>query len=139
LSDFLSTVRDFFAMEASLDTYDESTGEDSLHIVKEAPISFFTSYNVPKTSPFIQKLNLAIIYAIEFGIVKSANVEMMNLLEMKRIARYNKIMKVKKEDQKITVDHLRNVFTFYFYCVVACCCTFLTEIFIHRLMKLNRN
>jgi hypothetical protein len=137
--DFLSTVRDFFAIEASLEAYDESTGEDLIHILKEAPISFFISYNVPKTSPFIQKLNLAIIYAIEFGIVKNAHVEMMDLLKMKRIARYNKIMKVKKEDQKITVDHLRNVFTFYFYCVVACCCTFLTEIFIPRLMKLNRN
>lgn len=132
-------MRDIFAIEKSLNFYDKSTGDDLIHIIQESPISFFASYNVPKSSPFIAKLNLAIIYAREFGIVVRANSNMLHLLEMKRFERFKKIMKARKEEQPITVDHLRNVVKFFFFCVAICCCTFLTEIFVHMLMMLKRN
>ena len=136
---FLFTVRDIFAIENSLNFYDKMTGDDLIHIVKESPISFYATYNVPKSSPFIQKLNLAIVYAREFGIIECANSKMLHLLEMKRFERFKKIMKARKEEQPISVDHLKNVLKFFLICCCICCCTFLTEIFVHKLMMLKRN
>jgi hypothetical protein len=90
---------------------------------------------VPKSSPFIAALNIAIIRAREFGFIEHANLKVSTLVEMKRINRYKKSFKPLEKNQKITLEHLVDVFKFFLACFVICFLTFLAEVSFNAIKK----
>lgn len=122
-------------MEAAAYFFDENTGEDTIHVIKEIPISFIVSYVVPKTSPFISKLNRALIYATEFGIYERTRKKMNDYLQLVRIRRFKVLSSTTAENQKIKLHHLEHVFFFFWICISICCFTFLIEKVTERLYR----
>lgn len=129
------TVREGFTMEAAAKFFDPNTGEDTIHVIKESPISFIFSYVVPKTSPFIAQLNRALNYAREFGIYERTRKKMDDYLQLVRIRRFKVLSSHAPENQKIKLHHLEHVFFFYLICLSICCFTFLIEITAGRLYR----
>lgn len=118
-------------MEAAANFYDEKTGDDLIHVVKETPISFLTSYNVPKTSPFISTLNNLLIAVKEFGFFEKTNLNILNYLNLKRIQRFKKALKIRYDNRRITLVHLGNVFKFFLSLIFISFITFLMELVVH--------
>lgn len=114
-------------MEAAAKIYDETTGDDIIHVIKESPISFLTSYIVPKTSPFIFKLNKALIYAREFGILERSNKKIEAFLQLQRVSRFKRITANRLKEPKIEIHHMKNVFLFYLTCILVCFLVFSIE------------
>lgn len=115
--------------------YDNATGDDILHVVNEPPISFFITYIVPKSSPFIHTLNFAISQAKEFGFVKLALAQFKDFLEVKRMKRMMNISKTFEGPSSITMANIKDVFIFYIVCISACFIVFLIEVLFGYLQK----
>lgn len=127
-------MRETFTMEAAAKFYDPKTGEDIIHVIKESPISFLTSYVVPKTSPFVSKLNKLIIYSRECGIFERTSQNLKNYLQMRRVKRFIDFSSSGRvEEKKITLVHMKNVFLYYLVCVSVCCVAFLYEVLYAKL------
>jgi hypothetical protein len=122
-------------MEATAKFHDPNTGEDILNVIKEVPISFLTSYIVPKTSPFIPKLNKALVFARESGLFHLAVKNVKTYLQVKRVRRFTAIQASRSEDKKIKFHHLRDVFLFFLTCSSVSCGVFLIEILNGRLTQ----
>lgn len=121
-------------MQTSSTSYDNVTGEDIYWIVRESPISFFLTYIVPKSSPFIRPLNRAISDWKEYGFGKYVQLQISAEIEHQQAKRL--IRKQSRETQAISLCHLTNVFTFYIFCVIICCTTFLLELYAAKISKL---
>jgi hypothetical protein len=128
-------VREIFALEAISSYYNKFTGEDLIHVVNESPISFYISFIVPRSSPFLQQLNIAITRSREFGFIEHANLKVSTLVEMRRIDRYKKVIITYEKNQKIAIEHLVDVFKFFLLCIVICVSTFFAEILVHKKRK----
>ena len=89
-----------FALEIKSNFYNKSTVEELVRVVKESPISFFISYIVHRSSPFLQQLNIAVIRAREFGMIEHANLKVSTLMKMRRIDRYKKAIITYKKKPK---------------------------------------
>lgn len=124
------SVRDQYCTDIMNEHYDQTNGDDIFHIVNESPISFYLTYIVPKSSPFISTLNSALREAREMGFNSLATLKMNAHLELKRMKRYQKGFLSKKETQVITLAHFRNVFGFYAFCVFVCCVSFVIELLV---------
>lgn len=119
-------MREQFSLEMMNSVYDNETGEDIFHIVKESPISFYLTYIVPKSSPFISTLNRAVFESREFGFKTLALKKYNNFLQISKIKRYKNL--VSKKTTKINIGNMMNIFIFYAICCALSCTMFLAEI-----------
>lgn len=125
-------MRNQYAVDLINDDFNDD-GESIYHIVNESPISYFLTYIVPKSSPFIVTLNQAILQAREFGFLNFVNMKIKNYLDLNRVKRYMKKSMKAQPSSAITMGNIRNVFIFYLACITICCLVFLAEVFHKKL------
>lgn len=130
-------MRSQYAVDLVNVDFNNATGESLYHIVNESPISFFTTYIVPKSSPFIVTLNRAILSAREFGFLSFVNMKIRSHLDISRMKRYMKKSLTFKSTSAITMGHMRHIFTFYLVCISICCFVFILEI-LHKRISTRR-
>ncbi|CRL07718.1 CLUMA_CG020672, isoform A [Clunio marinus] len=106
-------MREEFVKELLNVEINNATGEDFCHIVKESPISFFLTYIVPKTSPFIRRLNRAIAEAKEFGFIEIAKKKTDAILKQRQAKRLKVLLKAVQNHPPISIENLKNVLIFY--------------------------
>lgn len=120
-------MREQYSLEIMNRIYDNETGNDIFQTVKESPISFYLTYIVPKSSPFISTLNIAMLEAREYGFKTLALKKYNMFLEISKIKRYKRFLK-RTSAEAITIGNIRNIFIFYAVCCALCCAIFLAEI-----------
>lgn len=109
------------------ENYDKQTGEDSFHLINESPVSFYLTYVVPKSSPFISVFNCAILEARDYGFSRLATKKTKTYEELSKMRRYKRLMD-SSGPKTLTLTHVRDIFIFYGICILICCITFLIEI-----------
>lgn len=117
--------------------YDAKTGKDWFHIVKERALYYQRSFMVPKTSPFRERMNECIFYAIEFGFYELGHVEG-NLLVLSGVYARTKAGFYKERTIIITFDHIWPIMVFLGLAYIIEIFVFLLEIFIYRYFKCKR-
>jgi hypothetical protein len=112
--------------------HDSQTNEDTVHIVPESPISFFTAYTVRRDSPFLAVYNELILRALETGfeIYGERALELNNYLG--HLRRY-KLAKPPLEVQKITLQNVRLLFQLWLAAMVAASVIFAVELVTKRM------
>jgi hypothetical protein len=120
-------------MSASFKFYDNKTGEDTIHLVEEIPITFLGTYIVPKSSPFISKFNKVIHISREAGIIQHAIESSLYRQSLKKIERYRKGLIKSKKLQVIRFEHVSDLMVFWGVCVVLCFIVFSLEVFLRRI------
>lgn len=122
-------VRDQYALDLMHESFNNSTGEDLLHIVKESPISFYLTFIARKSSPLLRTFNQAILAAKEFGFGRYITKQIHASNELKRIKRM-KVVNLKRVSchQAITMGHIRNILLFYAFCIIISCLVFAMEL-----------
>jgi hypothetical protein len=128
-------AREYFGMSAKIRFYDRETGEDTIHIVDETPISFYGTYIVPKSSPFISIFNKVIHIAHEAGLIRHAIKSSFYTQELQKIDRIKKRFIQHKKLQVIKIYHLRDVSLFWIICVILCLIVFVIEIIYCKILK----
>ncbi|CAO1436671.1 unnamed protein product [Diamesa hyperborea] len=112
-------ARHYFLIQARAKYYDHETGEDTLHIVEETPITFYSTFIVPKKSPFIKIFNTAIHLIRESGILEKALENALYEAELLRIERFKKGLIKDRKLQIITLQHFKHMFMFWVACLVV--------------------
>lgn len=132
-------ARHYFLIEARAKYYNHETGEDTLHIVEETPITFYSTFIVPKKSPFITVFNSAIHLIRESGFLEYAIGMALYDAELLRIERWKKGLIKDQKLQIITLQHIKHMFLFWVACLVFCTIVFLGEIIVYKFnaVKLN--
>lgn len=69
--------------------------------------------------------------------IEHANLKVSTLMEMRRIERYKKAIITHEKNQKITIEHLVDVFKFFLICVVLCVLTFFAEVMVYKIKKIK--
>ncbi|CAO1426657.1 unnamed protein product [Diamesa serratosioi] len=132
-------ARHYFGIEARAKYYDHETGEDTLHIVEEIPISFYSTFIVPKKSPFIKMFNSAIHLIRESGFLEHSIGNALYEAELLRIERWKKGLIKDQKLQIITVQHIKHVFIFWAACLVFCTIVLFGEIVLYNFNKNELN
>lgn len=117
--------------------FDEKTGKDWFHIVKERALYYQRSFMVPKTSPYRERMNECIFYAIEFGFYELGHVEG-NLLVLSGVYARTKSGFFKERTIIITFDHIWPIMGFLGLAYFLELFVFLLEIYFHRYFKCKR-
>lgn len=125
-------MREQFSLEMMNEVFDNETGEDLFHVVDESPVSYYLTYIVPKSSPFIRVLNMAVFEAREFGFKTLAWKKYKNFLERSKVKRYRNLFLKKNSGEAITIGNMMNIFIFYGICCGVCCAIFVVEICFKR-------
>lgn len=124
----LFLAREHFGRLVRIKFYDNQTGEDTIHLVEETPISFYTTFIVPKSSPFISAYNAVISQAHESGLINYLIKAAFYQAELKRIQRYRKGLIKNKKIQVIRAQQLTDLLYFFLICIIFCFIVFTLEI-----------
>lgn len=100
--------------------------------MEETPITFYSTFIVPKKSPFIKIFNTAIHLIRESGILKKALENAVYEAELLRIERFKKGLIKDKKLQIITLQHFKHMFMFWVACLVVCTIVLFGEIIVFK-------
>lgn len=125
---FLLLVRSEHALDINSYSYNNETGVDLYTVVNESPITFYLTYIVPKSSPFISTFNRAIRESGEFGFRSFVTMKINADIERNKRKRWRRNFQRFRRVQVITLSNTRDVFAFYCVCIAICCITFVIEI-----------
>ncbi|CAO1425338.1 unnamed protein product, partial [Diamesa tonsa] len=114
-------ARESFLIAARAKHYDHETGKDVIHMVDETPITFYSSFMVPKTSPFITVFNSAIYLIREAGFIEHSLKTNLYRIELQRLERYKKGLVINSKTKIIRLQHFSHLFYFWFICISICC------------------
>lgn len=128
-------AREYFGISAKIKYYDTETGEDTIHLVDEVPITFYGTYIVPKSSPFISKLNRVIHISREAGIIQHAIKSSIFQQSLLKIDRYRKGLIKSKKLQVIKIQHVTDLLMLWTVCIGFCFLAFLLELLVHKLKR----
>lgn len=96
--------------------------------VKESPISVYTSYIVPKSSPIISILNEAVDRAVEFGFRKFIQLKV-DADNERMLTRRSKTAFVAGTDSRvITLNLMRDIFALYAVGIGIATVAFIAEV-----------
>lgn len=135
----LLLVRHYFGFEARAKYYDLKTGEDTLHIVDESPITFYSTFIVPKKSPFITVFNSAIHLMRESGFLEHSIEIAVYEAELLRIERWKKGLIKDQKIHIITIQHIQHMFIFWASCLVVCGIVLFGEMIVNKFNEKKLN
>ena len=107
--------------------------------MEEAPITFYSTFIVPKKSPFIKVFNAALHLIRESGLLEHALEDALYEAELLRIERFKKGLIKDQKLQIITLQHIKHMFMFWVVCLVVCTIVLFGEIIVFKfnVYKLN--
>jgi len=117
------SVREHTAINLKMMFSDATTGDDIIHIVDETPISYYGTYIVPKSSPFIVSYNTVIQIAREAGLIDFALQSALYRLSLSRMNR-----QATSKRQVIKMKHAAHLFGFWFACIIIATIVFVYEL-----------
>ena len=121
------------------DLVDNITGDPLLHVIPESPIAFYTSFLVPKTSPFIDRFNQIIQFIKQSGFNKYSEDQAKFNAKMYYIKRAKSHQYTASNTAtKISIFHLSSLFTVWAYSISVSFIVFLIEIIIYNLTSYNK-
>lgn len=104
--------------------------------MEESPITFYSTFIVPKKSPFITVFNSAIHLIRESGFLEHSIKFALYEAEMLRIERWKKGLIKDQKLQIITVQHIKHVFIFWAACLLVCTIVLFGELIVFKFTQL---
>ena len=103
--------------------------------MEETPITFYSTFIVPKKSPFITVFNSAIHLIRESGFLEHSIEIALYDAELLRIERWKKGLIKDQKLQIIKIQHIKYVFMFWAACLIVCTIVLFGEIIVNKLNK----
>lgn len=115
--------------------FDKTTGKDLYHIVKEKPLHLHRSFIIPKTSPYVHRMNDILLRSVESGFVGLATNEGSFELYKKYIIRTKAGFGELSRNVVIKMEHFKPLVVLFGCCLGFSSIIFILEIFYFNIKK----
>lgn len=125
---FTMLMRRNFVNYFKANFFNNETGRDLFHIVPDSPVTYHSSFIVPKKSPYTVKFNEGLLRSVEFGFVLFGWQQAKQSNDLNYIRRTKLGIIEGNREIKIKLEHLEMLFVLWGIMLLIAGITFLLEI-----------